>query len=420
MAKKKKRKNKNNNLVAFVVSLLVVLLGGGVVLLLMYRKQTANLDYEWEEPVDGGEVIELTVEDVPGPALEPAEDETETTPDEVVVEEPEELPPYTYRIDKPAGENVKFTFAGDILLDDGYATMSHYRNVGGDLERLFTNGLLDDMRNADIFMINNEFTFTTNGAPRPEKIYTFRAKPENVNILKDMGVDIVSAANNHISDYGMISTTDTLDTLTEAGIPYVGAGYNLEDASKVVYYQTGDTKVGIVCATQIERYENPDTPGATETSAGTFRALHPEAVIEKIKEAKQNADVVVLYIHWGAENEVAIHWSQSGQVGGYVDAGADVIIGDHPHILQGIGYVGDTPVFYSLGNYWFSSKTTDTCLVNMEVSGGEIKSLQFVPCVSESCIVRKSKDGEKDRILNYMRSLSSGVNIDDDGYISKN
>ena len=93
-------------------------------------------------------------------------------------------------------------------------------------------------------------------------------KSGNVKLLSQMGVDIVSLANNHAYDYGQDALLDSLDTLDGEGIARVGAGRNLEDAMAPVYFDVNGTKIGILAATQIERLENPDTKGATEDSPG--------------------------------------------------------------------------------------------------------------------------------------------------------
>ena len=268
-------------------------------------------------------------------------------------------------------------------------------------------------------MINNEFPYTNRGIPLANKAFTFRADPANVQLLDEMGVDIVSLANNHASDYGEISLLDTLDTLNEAGIPYVGAGRNSEEASKVVFYEKDGLKVGIVSATEVERLASPDTKGATENSPGTFRCFQNDALEDVIRDAKTKCDFLIVYVHWGTESTDELDWSQPGQAVDFTAAGADVIIGAHPHVLQEIAYVNDVPVFYSLGNYWFNSKTQDSCLVTLEIGSEGLVSAKFIPCRTEGSKTYLATDAEAERILNYMRELSEGVNIDVNGYVTK-
>ncbi len=327
------------------------------------------------------------------------------------------LPANTYLL--PEKDTVTFTFAGDVLLDENYAVMSTYRANGSVLENCIDPELLEIMKGSDIFMINNEFPYTNSGMPLANKTFTFRADPANVQMLKDMGVDIVSLANNHASDYGEISLLDTLDTLEGAGIPYVGAGRDLEEASKVVFYQKGDMKIGVVSATEVERMATPDTKGATETTPGTFRCFQNDALEEVIREAKKECDFLIVFVHWGTESTDELDWSQPGQAVDFTAAGADVVIGAHPHVLQEIAYVNDAPVFYSLGNFWFNSKTQDSCLVTLEIGDDGLVSAKFIPCRTLGGKTSLATGAEAERILDYMRGLSDGVVIDAEGYVTQ-
>lgn len=313
---------------------------------------------------------------------------------------------------------VHLTFAGDILFDKGYAIYSTYLNRGSQIENCISEDLLDLMRSADVMMLNNEFPYTDRGAPTPDKIFTFHAPTEAVSLLDDMGVDIVTLANNHASDYGQISLLDSMDTLDAAGMPFLGAGHNIDEASAPYYFESDGYTIGIVSATQIERYAVPATPGATENSPGVFRCLDPERLIATIQEAKENADFVILYIHWGTESTDVLDWCQNDQAPKYVAAGVDLIIGDHPHVLQEVGYINGVPIVYSLGNFWFNSKTLDTCVVTATIREGELESLQFIPCLQSGCSTRLLDGAEKQRVINYMRSISGTATIDDDGFIS--
>lgn len=315
-------------------------------------------------------------------------------------------------------ERVTFAFAGDILLDDSYAMMYHYRNRGSDIYDTFSTELLERMRSADVFMLNNEFPFSTGGTPTPGKKFTFRANPSNIDLYEQMGVDVVSLANNHAYDYGETALMDTFTTLENANIPYVGAGRNIDEAKKPLYLIANGIKIGIVSATQIERNATPDTKEATATSAGVLRCMDPSALLEVIAEAKANSDFVILYIHWGTESQEETDWLQDEQAPIYAQAGVDLIIGDHPHCLQKLDVVSGVPVIYSLGNFWFNSKTQNTCLVEITVNKDRMETFQFIPCIQNDCRTVLLEGNEKDGVLNYMRGLSPNVMIDDDGYVT--
>ena len=346
-----------------------------------------------------------------------AEPEKEQSQDEMLLQEALEQNQEVYLAECESQDTVTLLFAGDILMDDHYAVMSTYHNRGNDINQAFDQGLLEQMRNADIFMINNEFTFTSRGTPTVNKKFTFRANPGNVSMYEEMGVDIVSVANNHIYDYGEISLLDTLDTLEQAEIPYVGAGRNLQEAMTPVYYIANGMKIAFVSATQIERNSVPDTKEATQDSAGVLRCMNPDNLLLVIEEAKKNSDYVILYIHWGTESQEAIDWLQEQQAPIYAQAGVDLIIGDHPHCLQKMDSVEGVPVIYSLGNFWFNSRTQNSCVVKVTLRAGEMESFQFIPCRQSDCRTALLTGQEKTEVLDYMRTISPNVTIDGEGYV---
>lgn len=322
---------------------------------------------------------------------------------------------YAKEADSP--DEVTITFAGDILFDDNYAVMARVAQNGGDITYGIDSELIREMQGADIMMLNNEFPYSDRGEPLEDKQFTFRAKPSTSSYLNEMGVDIVSLANNHAYDYGEAAFLDTMATLEDAGILYVGAGHNLQEASRPVCYIMNNIKIAIVSATQIERLDNPDTKGATDSTPGVFRCWNGDKLLETVREAAENNDFVIVYLHWGTENETAIDWAQEKQAAEVAEAGADLIIGDHPHCLQQISSVKGVPVVYSLGNFWFNSRTLDTGMVKVTLSEDGMKSLQFIPCQQSGSRTALLKGEEKERLLNYMQEISVGVKIDEDGYV---
>lgn len=322
-----------------------------------------------------------------------------------------------YTVEPAEPGRVTMTFAGDILFDTNYAIMGTVRG-SGDISQGIMPEVIERMQAADIMALNNEFAYSNRGTPTADKQFTFRARPETAAYLTDLGVDIVSLANNHAYDYGPTALEDTLDTLRETGIPYVGAGRNIDEARKPVYYIVGDLKIAFVSATQIERLDTPDTKEATETSPGVFRCWNGARLMETIREAAQNSDFVLAYIHWGTENQAELDWAQLKQAPELIAAGANLVIGDHPHCLQPIGVIQGVPVIYSLGNFWFNSKTLDTGMVEVTIDETGIVSYQFIPCLQSGCKTTLLQGAEKERVLAYMRSISEGVRIDEDGFVS--
>lgn len=428
MSRKKRRKKRSNFIAPFCITLILVV-SAGLFCLLAYQ----YLQNE-EEPArqDLREVKETIAEEPVVKEEEAAEAEGEGEKKDENEEPPAENSRYADVLRDEAymaehniyakeafDENiVTITFAGDILFDPSYSVMAKLLQNGGDIGSGIAPDLIGEMQSADIMMLNNEFAYSDRGTPTPEKQFTFRARPESVSYLTELGVDIVSLANNHAYDYGEQALLDSMEILREEGIPYVGAGVNIEEASAPVYFIINDMKIAFISATQIERLDNPDTKGATETSPGVFRCFNGEKLLQTVAAAKEESDFVIVYVHWGTENQEETDWAQNKQAPELVEAGADLIIGDHPHILQKIDIINGVPVIYSLGNFWFNSRPLDTGMVKVTISQEGLQSFQFIPCLQNNCKTNLLEGEEKTRVLGEMRRMSPTVQIDEDGYVT--
>lgn len=313
------------------------------------------------------------------------------------------------------------TFAGDINFDENWSTMKYYNSVENGIYDCISPELIQIMRNADIMCLNNEFTYSNGGSPLENKAYTFRANPSRVEILKELGVDIVSLANNHAYDYGEQSLVDTMAVLNQAGIKYVGAGHNIEEAMSPVYFEIQGKTIAYVAASRAEKYRL--TPQATEDEPGILLCYDTELFIQTIKEAKQNAEYVIAYVHWGTEYSYELEEVQLITGKEYLDAGADIVIGAHPHCLQGIEYYEGKPIVYSLGNFWFNDKTLDTMLLNVHVYGDDMEKyveLEIIPAIqTNNTTLIVNEQSERQRIFSFLESISINVEIDDDGFVSE-
>lgn len=316
-------------------------------------------------------------------------------------------------------EQTVLDFTGDINFSEGWSTMLHMDSQVNGIYECFSSDLLTEMNQADIMMINNEFTYSTRGTALEGKAYTFRADPSRVQLLDVLGVDIVNLANNHVCDYGDEAIYDTFDTLSQSGIPYVGAGRNLEEAEKPVYFIANGKKIAIVAATQIERSMNY-TKEATQDTPGVLKTLDSEKFCAEIREAEQNADYVIAFVHWGTEGTNYYEGDQTALAEQFVEAGADAIIGGHTHCLQGMEYIGDVPVIYSLGNFWFNGNKLDTGMAQVIIRKDGTLGFRFLPCIQAGTTVSLVTDpAEKQRIIDFMQSISAdGIQIDGDGNVT--
>lgn len=147
---------------------------------------------------------------------------------------------------------ISISIAGDLCLTEDGFVIDHYDKVNG-LKECISPEILEITNGTDLFYVNHEYTISDRGTPLKGKFYTFRAKPERMSILQEMGTDIVSLANNHVYDYGPDALYDTADLLEKAGIPYVGGGRNIEEAKRPVYMIVNGIKIGFVGASNGDR-----------------------------------------------------------------------------------------------------------------------------------------------------------------------
>lgn len=312
-------------------------------------------------------------------------------------------------------------FAGDINLDENWCTTQYLNTCENGIADCISPELIEYMKAADVMCLNNEFTYSTEGSPLKGKAYTFRAKPERVSVLKELGVDLVKLANNHVYDYGKQALLDTFTTLENAGIPYMGAGRNLEEAMKPVYIELDGKTVAFVAASRAEK--NKMTPQATADNPGILRCYDTELFRQVIAEADANADFVVAYVHWGTEYSYKLEEAQLTTGKEYLDAGADVIIGAHSHCLQGMEYYNGKPILYSLGNYWFNEKTLDTVLLNLRFYGDDERQnleISVIPAVQSNYTTTYVEDSaEQQRIFSFLEEISVNVEITEEGIVQE-
>ena len=145
---------------------------------------------------------------------------------------------------------------------------------------------------------------------------------------------------------------------------------------------------------------------------------------QRIAEAREKADFVVVYEHWGMENDTVLEEYQTTSGREFIDAGADVVVGDHPHVVQGIEWYNGKPIFYSMGNYWFSSKPRYTMLLEIQLqkddTGAASTTFRLVPGWTEGGKTSSitSPDGQRE-FFDYMESISINAAIGDDGVVSQ-
>lgn len=311
---------------------------------------------------------------------------------------------------------VTIDFTGDINLADDWHTMLAASQKNNGIYDCISEEVSKELQSADISVINNEFVFSDGGERQENKAYTFRAKTANISFLNVFGADLANLANNHTYDFKASGLLDTISTLKGYGIATMGAGANLAEAKKIQYYIANGKKIAFVSATEIEKYYR-FTKEATETEAGVLKTLDPTIYNQVIAEAKENSDYVIASVHWGIEGTYKYNTSQYNLAKGFVEAGADAVIGGHPHRLQGIEYIDGVPVCYSLGNFWFSTGTLYTTIAQIQIDDAGRLALRMIPCIQKDLTTAMLSQEEAVNFYKFIADISKNIVIDKDGFI---
>ena len=214
-------------------------------------------------------------------------------------------------------------------------------------------------------------------------------------------------------DYGKDAFLDAIGHLNEYNMPYIGAGRNISEASRPYYFVVNGYKIGFVNATRAEKFIL--TPEATDSNPGVFRCYDPTNFINTITEVKKNSDFVVALVHWGREDSTVLENVQVDTAKLYIDAGADLIVGTHAHILQGIDFYNDKAIIYNLGDFIFNHETKDTAIFQLKINDDGSLEYYFIPCRQDDKYTYLLDGAEKLRVINNIRELSSNIVMDDSG-----
>jgi poly-gamma-glutamate synthesis protein (capsule biosynthesis protein) len=225
------------------------------------------------------------------------------------------------------------------------------------------------MEDAHLAFINLEGPISDTGTRNSAKEYTFRARPGLLDGLLSAGIDVVSLGNNHVLDYGSKALTDCIARLDAAGIAHAGAGADLEAASTPASLDTPAGRVSLISVSQI-------TAGfaATSKRAGTYyvssASSSRDALIAKVSEASGQTDFLIVSLHWGTEYDSTANSAEISLAHALVDAGADLVLGHHPHVIQGLEIYKDKLIAYSLGDFvwdWHSAYTGEAFVLRVTI-----------------------------------------------------
>lgn len=262
----------------------------------------------------------------------------------------------------------------------------------------------------DLNIANLETAVTSRGQ-KADKQFTFRMPAHSLDAVKKAGFSLVSLANNHTLDYGEQGLFDTFEALQSRGIAYAGAGKNVASGREPAIVEVSGVKVGFLSYS----LTFPKSFWADKDKPGTIFG-HEKWVRDDIARLRSQADIVLVAFHWGAEKRTTPKDYQLDVARASIDAGADAVIGHHPHVLQGIEIINGKPVLYSLGNYAFGSSSNsarDSALARFTIEEGQIRGLELVPLHVHNKFVdynpQVSTGEQLERTLVALESMSSAL-----------
>lgn len=244
------------------------------------------------------------------------------------------------------GGTVTLAFAGDVHFE---GTAGASLN-GGRLGSAF--GVL---RAADLAVVNLETAVTNRGNAQPKE-FTFRAPAAAFGALERGGVDAVTIANNHGMDYGRVGLADTLAAARRYGMPLIGAGTDATAAWTPLRRTIKGVKVSVIAATDVLDDFAISSWVAGPGVSGLASAKDTDRLVEAVRAERSKADVVAVFLHWGKETVYCPTARQRDLAQRLSDAGADVVVGSHAHVVEPHTRVGRTVVDYGLGNFQFYAR----------------------------------------------------------------
>ena len=277
-------------------------------------------------------------------------------------------------------------FVGDVML--GNRVGDRMRERGDFSFPLRSVG--DRLAAADLTVGTLESTLSRDGSPRQPSGENFAADPRVLPALRAAGFDVLSLGNNHVGDFGPRALVETVRRVRSSGIAPVGAGEDDARARAPVILQRAGIRFGFLAFNA--RGETPpagaSTPGAAYVAMRPYSPALDESqlrrVLDDVRTLRSRVDVLVVLPHWGAQYTHARNADQARSARALIDAGADLIVGSHPHWVQGVEIIRGRPVFYSLGNFVFDQRihlpqTRESIALELLFWGREIKRAEFVP-----------------------------------------
>ncbi|MFB5267503.1 CapA family protein [Paenibacillus enshidis] len=345
---------------------------------------------------------------VTGESAVQAEDEEGAA--ESAAEEPEaETAPAAHTT---GSDSVILNFVGDMQFSGKVEQLLQEKGYDYPYKRL---GSL--FKSDDLTVGNLETPVTDGGTGAANKTYVYKSSPDALPELAAAGMDVVNVANNHILDQGVSGLKDTLAYLRHYGIQYMGAGMNAEEAYAPVYVKRKGMTIALLGFSRVI----PEVSWyAGANRAGVAGVYDPAAAVQAIRKASKKADLVIVTTHWGKERASVLEDHQPELAHAFIDAGANLVIGSHPHVLQGLEMYKGKWIAYSTGNFIFSKSVTeatqDTAVFQASCSKDGACAMKLIPCRAELGQPIPLSGEKAAKILKKVENMSSpNVSIDSTG-----
>lgn len=307
-------------------------------------------------------------------------------------------------------EELVLSFVGDMMFDRSVAAF--IRSEGEDY---IFQGYEKYFKGSDIVFGNLETALSHRGEPVKDKEYTFRSNPELAAYLKKYNFKVLSIANNHILDYGTDAFSDTLKIMKENGISYGGGGYDKKEAMEGIVLEKKGLKIGFIAFTRVtpsvDWYAGAKKPGII----GAYK-VHEESVLEAVNNLRPRCDLLVISLHWGKEVSTIIRKEETELAHKLIDSGADVIMGHHPHVVQGMELYKGKPIFYSLGNFFFTTSKAQICNQTIMATvrydeNGELKSVEAIPGIIQYGRPVPMEEGPKKQFIEQLNKMNINIEL---------
>ncbi|MCD9021896.1 CapA family protein [Cohnella sp. NL03-T5] len=301
---------------------------------------------------------------------------------------------------------IDVVFAGDTMMDG--SVKRAIQRKGPDFP--FRN-VKSEVSKADLAIANLETSVTNASRKDNVQLFNFKSDAASLAGIKHAGFDLVSVANNHVLDYRQPGLFDTFRNLNSYGIPYVGAGKNEQEAYSARTFLVNGNVIKIAA---FSRFLPSGNWFARNDHAGVAEAYETSRMMQAIRREQVGADYLIVYIHWGVEKNNRPEAWQRAMARQMIDAGADAIVGSHPHVLQGFEIYKGKPIAYSIGNFLFPdyvrNRKAETGLLHLKLAQGQIR-MSFSPYyILNNQIVKRGGNYDKSQ-LKYLEKLSYGVKI---------